>query len=373
MQANAADHPLAAQPTGQRPHKAFWTLRRRMFVQLFAAVLPLIALSIYQTRLVGGIVTEMNAGLSGSQLSLQATRWYRNFLDGVTDAVDTGALGPKAVEAINQCAINLAQLQSLQPSEDGQSALASIAQIRAAVAISTSIKTLIPLRGEINSASNAIKAADARLQADLALWMEHQKHTRDTRLRILLGSTIIMLIILSLALRHIINAIDGAIGQVVRIAKRIAGGDLTRPISVTRRDELGELQLALLQMHTALSAIVADVRRGAQQIAEASVSIADVQFGSRPTQRPTGSQPAPHPRKRHAPAGGGRAAHLGIREGARRRPRRGRTCQSRRQGRGPHRRHHAVDLFGVQARAGVHRRHRRHRLSDQYPGDQCGG
>jgi methyl-accepting chemotaxis protein len=275
MDVNALAHQLEVQSPEHRAHKAFWTLRRRMFAQVFAAVLPLIALSIYQTRLVGTIVTEMNAGLSGSQLSLQAARSYRNFLDGVTDAVDTGTLGPKAVEAINQCATSLEQLQAQQPSGDVQSALASIAQIRAAVAVSTSIKTLMPLRGEINAASNAIKAADARVQADLSLWVDHQKQTRETRLNILIGSTAIMLIILSLALRRIIDAIHGAVGQAVRIAKQIAGGDLTSPIKIARADELGEMQLALLQMQTALSAIVADVRRSAQQIAEASVSIAD--------------------------------------------------------------------------------------------------
>jgi methyl-accepting chemotaxis protein len=275
MKANALSRQLGRPSPEYGPRKVFWTLRRRMFVQVFAAVLPLIALSIYQTRLVGSIVTEMNAGLSGSQLSLQAANSYRNFLDGVTDAVDTGTLGPKAVEAINQCAVSLEHLQAQQPSEDVRSALASIAQIRAAVAVSTSIKTLMPLRGEINAASNAIKAADARVQADLTLWVDHQKQTRETRLNILIGSSIITLIILSLALRHIINAIHRAVGQAVRIAKQIAGGDLTSPISVARADELGEMQLALQQMQTALSAIVADVRRSAQQIAEASVSIAD--------------------------------------------------------------------------------------------------
>jgi hypothetical protein len=160
MDVNALGHQLKAQSPEQCPHQAFWTLRRRMFAQVFAAVLPLIALSIYQTRPVSTIVTEMNAALSASQLSLQATR--------------------------------LEQLQAQQPSEDVQSARASIAQIRAALAVSTSIKTLMPLRGEINAASNAIKAADARVPADLTWWVDHQKQTRETRLKILIGSTVII-------------------------------------------------------------------------------------------------------------------------------------------------------------------------------------
>ena len=168
MEANALSRQLRGPSPEFDPHKAFWTLRRRMFVQVFAALLPLIALSIYQTRLVGSIVTEMNARLSASQLSLQAANSFRNFLDGVTDAVDTGALGPKAVDAINRCATSLEQLQAQQPSEDVQAALASIAQIRAAVAVSTSIKTLMPLRGEINAASNAVKAAEISLAKAMA-------------------------------------------------------------------------------------------------------------------------------------------------------------------------------------------------------------
>jgi methyl-accepting chemotaxis protein len=71
-----------------------------------------------------------------------------------------------------------------------------------------------------------------------------------------------------------INSVNRAIGMAVSVAKRITAGDLTAGIDVQRRDELGELQLSLSQMHGALSTIVADVHHSSEQISIASASIA---------------------------------------------------------------------------------------------------
>jgi methyl-accepting chemotaxis protein len=275
MKALPLNQPVHAQHPYRSSVGAFWTLRRRLFVQVFAAVIPLVALSVYETRLVSNVVNDMNSDLSSSQISLQVAAAYRTFVDGVTDAVDSGTLGPKASAAIDECSARLQDLQVTEPSPEVAAALEIVTQIRSHLVPGASIATLMPLRADINSASNDIKAMDARIQAELAQRMERQRRNSGLRLHVLVGWSVVILIVLSLALRQIVNTIHAAVRQTGSIAKRIAGGDLTGNITVTRRDELGDMQVGLLQMQTALSDIVAEVRREARQIAEATVRIAD--------------------------------------------------------------------------------------------------
>ena len=72
----------------------------------------------------------------------------------------------------------------------------------------------------------------------------------------------------------ITRSITGPIRAAVTLAQTVAAGDLSSQIVVTRRDETGELMLALKQMNDSLNKIVGEVRSGTDQIATASGEIA---------------------------------------------------------------------------------------------------
>ena len=72
----------------------------------------------------------------------------------------------------------------------------------------------------------------------------------------------------------IARSITRPIAQAVRVAQTVAGGDLTSRISVTGRDEVGELLRALHDMNQNLVQIVDQVRSGTDTIATASEQIA---------------------------------------------------------------------------------------------------
>jgi methyl-accepting chemotaxis protein len=264
----------ARQSRGAAWRRGFWTLRRRMFMQVFAAVLPLIALSIYEANLVSSMVADVNSRLSSSQLSVQAVSGYRDFVNGVTDAVDSGHLSASAMAALHRCLEDLQQLQAQQPSEELRRALEVGHQLQSSIAVDVSIKALLPLRASINSADAAIKAVDAQIQTELARRVELEQQSGRSRRHLVIGFTVLTLALLTLALGQMINSVNRAIGMAVSVAKRITAGDLTAGIDVQRRDELGELQLSLSQMHGALSTIVADVHHSSEQISIASASIA---------------------------------------------------------------------------------------------------
>jgi len=73
-----------------------------------------------------------------------------------------------------------------------------------------------------------------------------------------------------LATRSIVSPMREA----VRIAKTVAAGDLSSKITVSRKDETGDLLRALQEMNEGLKTVVGDVRTGSDTIATASTQIA---------------------------------------------------------------------------------------------------
>ncbi len=89
-------------------------------------------------------------------------------------------------------------------------------------------------------------------------------------LALALGATALSVLVGGLATRSIVRPLLGA----VKIARRVAAGDLSTVIDVRSRDETGQLMDALRDMNDGLRRIVGDVRHGTESIASASSEIA---------------------------------------------------------------------------------------------------
>ena len=252
-----------------------WSLRKRIFVQFFAAILPLVALLVYETRAESVMVRDINQGLAVNALATDSAASYREFVNGVTDAVDTGALSPSAREALHHSLGVLHQLLKLRPTPALQEAAGAVGRIDTALASDASMKTLASVRKDINTADGGIKSTASDIEKALQARASQQQVDGRRQTWLIIGLAIGTLIVLIVVLRRTVNEITRPIAMAVNVAQRVTEGDLTGEIEVARRDELGELQAALLKMHIALSEIVAEVRRGAVQIADASSDIAN--------------------------------------------------------------------------------------------------
>ena len=88
------------------------------------------------------------------------------------------------------------------------------------------------------------------------------------------GFGLLALVLLAAILYLLVRAsVTRPLEQVRDVAKRIAEGDLTARMDNTRRDEIGLLTEAVNSVGGSLSAVVAKVRQGAEQIAHASQEI----------------------------------------------------------------------------------------------------
>ncbi|QJD93190.1 HAMP domain-containing protein [Duganella dendranthematis] len=73
---------------------------------------------------------------------------------------------------------------------------------------------------------------------------------------------------------YVTRSIVRPIGYAVRVARTVAGGDLSSDIQIRSRDEVGQLSAALKDMNSSLIAIVSEVRKGTDSIGTASAEIA---------------------------------------------------------------------------------------------------
>ncbi|PAU59517.1 methyl-accepting chemotaxis protein [Pseudomonas sp. PIC25] len=93
---------------------------------------------------------------------------------------------------------------------------------------------------------------------------------------LILGSSSLALLVGVLAAFLITRAIVRPLTSVIRVANRIAEGDLTARIEVRGADEIGQLMSAMQQMATGLSGIVSGLQAGIDQIASSARTLSSV-------------------------------------------------------------------------------------------------
>jgi len=110
--------------------------------------------------------------------------------------------------------------------------------------------------------------------ANIAATARGIKSTSEFGTNLMLGLTTLLVLLGAIAAWLLARGIVRPIRQAVQLAETVAGGDLTRRIDVTSKDETGALLRALLHMNESLVRIVTEVRSGTDTIAGASGEIA---------------------------------------------------------------------------------------------------
>ncbi|MCK9801815.1 methyl-accepting chemotaxis protein [Pseudomonas sp. MAFF 302030] len=122
------------------------------------------------------------------------------------------------------------------------------------------------------------RAAQVMDRVDQAYGAQDQSMQAELKKNALLiiGSSALALLVGVLAAWLITRLIVGPLRSVMRVAQQIAAGDLSATIEVTRRDEIGQLMLAMQQMGSGLSGIVSGLQAGIEQLASSAQSLSAV-------------------------------------------------------------------------------------------------
>ena len=119
------------------------------------------------------------------------------------------------------------------------------------------------------------RAAQVVDRVDQAYVAEDQSMQAELKKNALLiiGSSVLALLAGLIAAWVITRLIVAPLRSVIQVAQRIASGDLSATVEVTRRDEIGQLMHAMQQMGTGLSTIVSGLQAGIEQLASSAQSL----------------------------------------------------------------------------------------------------
>ena len=106
---------------------------------------------------------------------------------------------------------------------------------------------------------------------DLSMQAELKKNSL-----MIIGSSALALLVGLVAALVITRLIVAPLRSVIRVAQQIAAGDLTGKVEVKRRDEIGQMMLAMQQMGAGLSGIVSGLQAGIEQLATSAHSLSAV-------------------------------------------------------------------------------------------------
>jgi methyl-accepting chemotaxis protein len=208
-------------------------------------------------------VKEIDAEMKGLQAVVQR---YGQSQKALADHL--AAFGADAAERSLMAEIGRAAQQTIplaqrgaQEGQDGATAEAMLTltqQVRPAEqAWRRHVQALIALEGRLDHAAyEAVQQAQARAQ-------------------LVAAALVLAAIVLgTLVAWRITRGIQQPIDEAMRVAERIAEGDLSTPVVVRRHDEIGRLLAAVGAMQERLRALVGEIRHAADSIGVASAEVA---------------------------------------------------------------------------------------------------
>ena len=225
-----------------------------------------------KSMLQGDSVADFNSVIDLSKLIQQARFQVR----GYTYSGKTEAEQP-ALDAIDNALKNLESLPSKLPEQH-------IANLQQA---SDSLKAYRAAVSQFRDSQVASAAALKRMaaQGDTLLDVSKKLTVSQTIVRdtdaahaknLLLMATVLALAFGLLAAWAITRQIVVPLNQTLKVAERVAAGDLTQNLVSERRDELGQLQRAMQNMTLGLRELIGGISDGVTQIASAAEELSAV-------------------------------------------------------------------------------------------------
>lgn len=225
----------------------------------------------------GGQFIEQASQVSQvSRLMLQAMNEARVRLDQNRKGDDSAGQGK--IEQADQALVQAEQLKTTVKDEGYQTVLSEVTgrigsfsekltEYTGLLAQEKTVYVQLHQRAAqvVERVDQAYVAEDRSMQAEL----------KENSL-LILGSSALALLVGLVAAWVITRLIVAPLRSVIRDAQQIAAGDLSATVEVTRRDEIGQLMLAMQQMGAGLSRIVSGLQAGIEQLANSAHSLSAV-------------------------------------------------------------------------------------------------
>ncbi|MEI6804154.1 MAG: methyl-accepting chemotaxis protein [Burkholderiales bacterium] len=228
-------------------------LKQRMYLQFSLAVLPLVAVLLFQVLSVSDLPARLDKTLATYDTSLQASANYKGFMEGLDAAIDTGNFNKKSLEALKAAKTQAEQLQKESGSTSLKAAADDLGKISAALTAKNSLESITPLKAEIRNVDTALTTVIAEVKTELSEMVRDDEKVSNNKSRIVIGVAVATLILLAFIIRALVASITGPLRMAVDVAQDVSNGKLDSTIKIERHDETGQLLSALSNMQSVLS------------------------------------------------------------------------------------------------------------------------
>jgi methyl-accepting chemotaxis protein len=230
------------------------SLRDRLFIQIAIAIIPLALMLGYLIWSKSRTAEEFQSAVSSYQTALSNATQYRSFLNGVSDAVDSGKLGTIAIEALAAVAKN-----------DAESGV-----LLAKVQKDMTIGALLPLRDQIRAIDARLNKIVGERQGSLnQLATDMSASARRGAIPVAF-SILATLLLAAWFIRSMTLGLTRPLNSAVQLADDISRGNIDREFNVSAHGEVGALLEALKRMANELHLLIAQVAHGASEIEQSA-------------------------------------------------------------------------------------------------------
>jgi methyl-accepting chemotaxis protein len=240
------------------------SVKSKIILEFMVIILPLALVLIYQTVADVRRSGEIERAFHLNTLSNDADAQYKVFVNGVTDAVDTGQVSSKAVQALEKAKSNLQELRVADHAVE--SAFQDMDKIVSAVQSSAAIGTLLPLRDAIHKTDLALAEHDARFQKLNREVIENSISSSSRQQVIVAAATGFTLMLAIFFIRGLIKELTEPLDRAVGVANRIANGEITGLRQVNTDNDIGQLLHSLGRMNDSLHTIIGSVQNASSSL-----------------------------------------------------------------------------------------------------------
>lgn len=236
------------------------SLNARIILQFLVIVVPLALVLIYQAAADYRRTAQLEQYAQERGSMMAARDAYKRFVEGVVDAVDSGALSSGARQALADAQARLPQQDGLA-AEQGRAALRErLVKLNGAIGSTAAIAVLLPLRRAINETeaelSKVALAAETREREVITASIQ----AAHRQIYIVAAALAATLLITALFVFFMIRQITQPLAEAESIANRIAAGEIRSRIEIDPSRDLGNLLHSLQTMNSSLYQVLGSAK-----------------------------------------------------------------------------------------------------------------
>lgn len=257
-------------------------LKGKLYLLFLAVILPISALAGYQV--VADIQRSKNSSdaFDAYRFSNLANDRYKSFLNGVTDAVDSGKLSDSALSALKETSENTKKLLNVPGAFFEKNVAERLDTVFSKVQANPAISTLMPLQGEIRSLTEILTHASQQNQNYLDSVISDGAKAAHMQTKIALAVLMLGLVLSAFFVHRLVRSLMTPLNHAIEVANNIASGNLNNQIKINAGNEIDLLLVALNSMNANLTSIVRSisgsaeqVRQGARQVSASTLKVAN--------------------------------------------------------------------------------------------------